>query len=181
MVVGFTMGIRYILLIAFAAILFSGCSVKNNFDVHLPKTTYPLDYKLANVNVQIANNQQKTGDIDVFDASFTENFQSSLLKALAETSMFDVNSNNIVSIKAMVLKKDTPMAGFTITIVVEVMYEIKNTHGNVLYHNIIHSKGVATVGDEFVGVKRGALANDRAIQNNIKLFIQDLENKKGKL
>lgn len=175
------MGIRYILLIAFTAIFFSGCSVKNNFDVHLPKTNYPLDYKLANINVQIANNQEKTGDIDVLNASFTEDLQNSLLKALTEASVFAVNSNNIVSIKALVLKKDAPMAGFTMTIIVEIMYEIKNTHGDLLYHNIIHSKGVATVSDEFVGAKRVALANDRAIQNNIKLFIKDLEDKKGKL
>ncbi len=157
---------------------FSGCSMKSNFNVMLPENYKPkqqFDYKLSNVNVQIASEKEKTGDLDIYNVTFPTLFEDSLVKVLNETKIFNKKSGNNIDIKVLVLKKEAPAAGFTIKIDTDVLYTIRNQDGKVLYNKTISAQGIATVSDEFVGMKRIVLANDRAIQNNIKLFIEDVQ------
>lgn len=161
-----------------AGVLFSGCSVKNNFDVVLPenyKAKKQFDYKLANVNVQLASENEKTGDLDIFSTTFSSSFEQSLLKALNETKIFDGKTGENIGIKVLVLKKDAPIGGFTMEIDTDIAYTIKTHSGKVLYNKVISAQGTATVGDEFIGAKRVILANDRAIQKSIKMFIDDAQ------
>lgn len=161
-------------------LLFSGCSMKNDFNVILPasyKAQKQHDYKLAAINVQLASESQKTGDLDVFDPSYSTSFENALNKALNDTNIFKNDSDRKVQIKVVVLKNDAPAMGLDMTISAEVIYEIKDQNGKLLYSNRINSQGLATVGDKFVGVERMILANDRAIQNNIKLFLDDVQSK----
>jgi len=159
------------------SIVFSGC-MKQDFNVALPENYKALkqhDYKVLNVNVQLASNSQKTGDLNILSSDYTLVFQDSLVKLLNDSKLFNATSKNNMHIKAIVLKNDLPAFGFDMTVLVDVLYEIKNQDGKVLYSNIISSNGLATVGDKFVGVERGYLANDRAIQNNLKQLLSDLE------
>lgn len=159
-------------------VLFSGCSVKNNFDVVLPenyKAKKQFDYKLANINVQLASENEKTGDLDIFSTTFPSSFEQSLLKALNETKIFDGKAGEKIDIKVLVLKKDAPIGGFTMAIDTDIAYTIKTYSGKVVYNKVISAQGTATVGDEFIGAKRVILANDRAIQKSIKMFIDDAQ------
>ena len=161
-------------------VLLSGCSVKNNFDVSFPSNFQVLqkNYKLSAVNAQLASENKKTGDLDVFDPEYTQKFEISLLKALKDTKLFDDTSHSSLQIKAVILQNDTPSLGLNMTVYTDILYEIKNQEGKVLYSKSIQAEGLATIGDEFVAFKRMVLANDRSVQNNIKLFIDDIKSKK---
>lgn len=164
-------------LLAFSMVLFSGCSMKNDFHVTLPNDykVKELDYALSQVNVQLANEQKKTGDLDVFDTEFADKYEKSLIEVLRTTKIFNNKSDNKINIKVLVLKNDAPSFGFDMTIYTEVEYTIKNNLGKTFYSKIISADGTATAGEKFAGVERMMLANDRAIRNNIKLFLDDIQ------
>lgn len=113
-------------------IFLSGCSIKNNFDVVLPEN-YQLkkqfDYKLANVNVQIASEKEKTGDLDIFSATYSSSFEQSLSKVLREIEMFNGKSGEALDIKALVLKNDAPIGGFTMTIDTDILISLEHITG----------------------------------------------------
>lgn len=94
-------------LLAFSMVLFSGCSMKNDFHVTLPNDykVKELDYALSQVNVQLANEQKKTGDLDVFDTEFADKYEKSLIEVLRTTKIFNNKSDNKINIKVLVLKK----------------------------------------------------------------------------
>ncbi len=166
-----------LIVLGLSVIFFSGCSMKNDFNVVLEdnyKVKQDFDYKLSKVNVQIASESNKTGDLDIFTTTFPKSFKNSLIKTLNETKIFKGNSNYI-DIKVLVLKKDAPNFGFTMMVDVDVQYTIKDDAGKVIYSNIITSKGVATTSEAFAGLERVNIANNRAVQNNIKLFINDVQ------
>lgn len=158
-------------------LLLSGCSMKNDFNVVLPKDykVKQLNYNLSKVNVQIASEKEKTGELDIFTTTFPGSFEDSLTKALNETKIFNNKSGNNIDIKVLVLKNDAPSMGFTMTVDTDVLYIIRSHAGKVIYNKTISAKGIATPSEKFSGVERMTLANDRAIQNNIKLFIDDVQ------
>lgn len=170
--------IVYTLGIIALMMIFTGCSVKNDFNVVLPenyKAAKQHDYKLATVNVQLATESQKTGDLDVFSDTYALSFQNALTKVLNDTKAFSDSSKFSVQVKATVLKNDGPTFGLDMTVYTDVSYEVKNQDGKIVYSKIITSQGLATGGEKFVALERITLATDRAVQNNIKLFIADIE------
>lgn len=158
-------------------LILSGCSVKNDFNVTLPANyqAQQKNYNLETVNAQLAAENKKTGDIDIFDEAYTQKFENSLTKVLNDTKFFKNDAQDSLRIKVLILKNDVPEFGFQISVYADVMYEIKNKDGKILYSRIIQSQGMATVGDEFVALNRVILANDRAVRNNIKLFVDDIK------
>lgn len=160
------------------AFLFSGCSMKSDFNVNLPKDykiKQQLNYKPSYINVQIASEKEKTGDLDIFETNFTTLFEDSLKKVFKETKIFNDDSDNNIKIKVLVLKIDGPAVGFSMTVYADVLYTIQDKNANVIYTKTISTAGVAGAGEAFMGIERYSIANNRAVQNNIKAFIDDLQ------
>jgi len=158
-------------------IFFSGCSMKNDFHVTLPKEykIKQLDYVLSGTNVQLANKQKSTGDLDIFDTEFTSKFEKSLKNVLNNSKIFSEQSDNKITIKVVILKNDAPAFGFDMDVYTDISYVIKSFSGKTIYDEVISAKGTATAGEEFAGVKRMILANNRSIKNNIKMFLDDIQ------
>lgn len=160
-------------------LMLSGCSVKNDFNLVLPANyqVQQKNYNLQAVNAQLAPDSKKTGDIDVFDPAYTQKFENALVKVLNDAKFFKNDAQNSLQIKVLILKNDAPAMGFDMSVDTDVLYEIKDQNGHTLYSKVIQSQGIATVGDEFVGLNRMILANDRAVRNNIQSFIDDIKSK----
>jgi hypothetical protein len=171
----------YLLGIIIIALLISGCSSKqSDFHVTLEKGYKPvkqLDYKLSSVTVEVVDKQKARGDLDIIVANYPLRFEHSLSRVLHETNMFINISKNDVKIKAKVLRHDIPNIPINIEVFTDVSYEIKSSDGKTIYSNVISSKGASSMDDSLVGLTRIVLANDRAVQNNIKLFIDDVQSK----
>lgn len=159
---------------------FTGCSVKNDFTVQM-ETNYEAvkqDYKLNGVIVQLASDSEKTGDLDIFDPEYALKIESSLTKTLTNAKVFKKNAEQSIRVRVKVLKNDAPAMGFTMTVYTDFLYEIKDQKGNSLYQKTISTEGIATIGEAFDAIERMMIANDRSVQNNIKLFMDDIKSKK---
>lgn len=166
--------------ICITVLILSGCSAHSDFSVVLEKGNKPLkqfDYKIDSVSVEIVDKEKARGDLDIITVNYTQRFEKSLSSVLHETNMFINISKNNVEIKAKVLRHDVPNIPINIEVFTDVFYEIKSFDGKTVYSNIISSKGSSSMNDSLVGLRRIVLASDRAVQNNIKLFIEDVQHK----
>ena len=71
---------------------------------------------------------------------------------------------------------ERPLVGFSLDVESQVKYHVTSKTENT---HTITALGTASVGDAFLGVERLRIANERAIQNNIKQFITEFS-KAGK-
>lgn len=170
---------KNVLALAILLLLFSGCSMKNDFNVNLPPdyTSQQFDYQLYNINVKAANDSQRTGPLELpfLPDSFLTSFQASLGTLIDNSGIFSNTSSNDIDIKVTILKNDIPFIGLDMSVETEIEYKIVDKNQEVLYRKVIASKGLATVGEKFVGVDRLMLANDRSVQNNMTLFLNDVQ------
>ena len=170
---------KNVLALAILLLLFSGCSMKNDFNVNLPPdyTSQQFDYQLYNINVKAANDSQRTGPLELpfLPDSFLTSFQASLGTLIDNSGIFSNTSSNDIDIKVTILKNDLPFIGLDMSVETEIEYKIVDKNQKVLYKKVIASKGLATVGEKFVGVDRLMLANDRSVQNNMTLFLNDVQ------
>ena len=166
----------------FVILPFTGC-LKNNFTVQLPSgyEVVQNDYKLKNISVQVASDSEKTGDLDFWtenSLNFTKKVEDSLIKVLTDNPFFLVGSEKSLLIDVQVLKNDAPLAGLKITVHTDFLYKITDQNGKILYENTISSFGTAEFKESFLGSNRVALANNRSVKRNIKLFLDDIRAKK---
>lgn len=96
------------------------------------------------------------------------------LKHLGVFEAIDAKYDIGVSLKEVT----KPLFGLSFTVETFVEYEIidRETRETV-FQEILHANGTATFSDAAIGVERLKIANERAGQENIKLFIGWLEDK----
>ena len=169
---------NYFSLAALMMMLLSGCAQKaqvSNMTVHVTDQT-----KIANANlkeslsVQTVSGGQETSPMwtsEVDDASFKKALEASLKSA----GFYSENAENRYYIIVHMLELDQPIAGFDMTVTAKVRYIIfdKKTDEK-LFDESLGIPYTATIGDAFYGVKRLQLANEGAIRENIKAFIDRL-------
>lgn len=155
--------------------LLSGC-FSHNLNVKIPEdyvVPKQINYNLLSVSSS-AKVDLATGDLDLVDTDLLELYKETLSKALVETGVFNNQSRHNIRIEANILKNDVPFAGFKMTCFTEISYKLIDEEDNTLYSKVISSEGTASVSDAYVADTRKYLITDRAIENNIKLFINAL-------
>lgn len=135
--------------------------------------TSPLNSELAvgSVNGGSSTNPMWTSEIS------SVHFAQALRNSLQSVGMLATNTSEArYALAADLLAVDQPVVGFNLTVRMRVRYILKKIATNkVLYNKIISSKGVATMGDSFFGVKRLRLANEEAARKNISKLIGELK------
>ncbi|MDQ1244964.1 MAG: hypothetical protein QG565_1305 [Campylobacterota bacterium] len=169
---------NYFSLAALMIILLSGCAQKaqvSNMTVHMNDQTKIANADLKeSLSVKTVSGGQETSPMwtsEVDDASFKKALEESLKSA----GFYSENAASSYYIIVHLLELDQPFAGFDMTVTAKVRYIIFNKKTEEkLFEESLGIPYTATVGDAFLGVKRLQLANEGAIRENIKAFIERL-------
>jgi hypothetical protein len=104
-----------------------------------------------------------------------QDFRAALETSLrASNYLADTAGGARYDVTAQLLNVDRPMVGFSMTSTSTVNYTVRGADGRVVLQEIIKAPGTAKMGDAFLGVERVRLANENAIRENIRQFIDKL-------
>jgi hypothetical protein len=103
-------------------------------------------------------------------------FKEALHHSLAVNKLLAPTDNDAKYIVNAELKGlDQPLMGFDVTVSAKVDYRVtKKDASELAFGNTVDSKYTAAFSDAYVGVERLRLANEGAIRNNIKTFLDRL-------
>ena len=108
-----------------------------------------------------------------------QHWKSALENALIRANAFDSSNDKKVAILVKVLEYAPPSGGFTMKTIVSAQYDILNTNdGSIVFTSTIKSEGVVPLDYAFLGLTRALESQNRAVQENIIQFIQQLETAK---
>ena len=103
-------------------------------------------------------------------------WQVSLLEALNRMAVFKDETKRKVNIQVKVLGIDVPSFGASFETAVTARYEIiDRASGSTIYTQEFSSTGLVPASYAFMGMMRARESGNRAVQNNIAMFLQTLE------
>lgn len=70
------------------------------------------------------------------------------------------------------LELKQPMVGLDMSVTSRARYSVTDASGKLIFDDTIAATGTAKMGEAFVGTERLRLANEYAIRENIKAFIE---------
>jgi len=102
-----------------------------------------------------------------------EVFQEALSNALQSRGL--LSSDGVYSLTAKLVKVEQPLFSFATTVTTHIVYTIKHrTTAEILFEKTMVAPASVKVSEEFVGVKRLRLANEKSATENIKMFLEEL-------
>jgi len=110
-----------------------------------------------------------TSQVD--DAGFKKALEDSL--AIAGYLATGNNANAPYTLSAELKELDQPLLGFTFDVKSSVVYKLSGNGSTKDYP--VTATGTATVSDAFVAIERLRIANEKSIQENIKVLLKELE------
>jgi hypothetical protein len=103
-----------------------------------------------------------------------QDFNQSLIESIEHSKIFSVKPDGAdYQITATLVHWFQPPAGFDFHTDLRVKYIIKRQN-DILFQKEIESHSVATVKEAFVGMKRSIMSYERAVKQNIELFINEI-------
>lgn len=99
-----------------------------------------------------------------------EDFQSALESSLAAAGYMG-SEGRPLTVSASLVDLRQPMVGFDMSVTSRVRYSV-TSGGRTVFDDTIAATGTATMGDAFAGVERLRIANEKSIQENIRMFLQ---------
>ena len=176
------------MLLAVCGIL-TGCTTLpplsfNVADISQAKTR--MEAEVKSVNVRVAQPQERTGNVRATEFEkltgggsgtvIADQWKSSLQDALDRKLLFKDNVQRTVTISVAILKFTAPDFSFTRFTEVEARYEVMDrASGQILWRHDINSEGRASVDEAFLGTTGFRLSINKAVQNNIRDFLDQLE------
>lgn len=141
---------------------------------------------MKSINVRVAQTQERTGNIRATEFErmsgggsgtvIADQWKSSLQDALDRKLLFKDNVQRTLTISVAILKFTAPNMSFTRFTEVEARYEVMDrASGKILWRREINSEGRASVGEAFLGSTGFRLSINKAVQTNIRDFIEQLE------
>ena len=177
---------RVVLSAAVLSVMLAGCAQQLpplNFSV--PNTGLserPLDAEVRSLTVTIGRPDEQVGPIEwaLIDVTgggtITAMWQTAMQEALDRTLIFRDGGTKKVSIAVKILKLDSPGVGFDMTTDAVARYEvIDRTNGDIIFTQDVVASGTTPLGHAFLGIVRLRESVNRAVQNNISLFLQAAE------
>lgn len=106
----------------------------------------------------------------------SEDFQKALESSLQSLGLLsDDPAKAKAEITANLQALDRPLAGLDMSVTSKVRYSAKSTSDQkVIFDDTVAATGTAKFGDALVGVQRLKLANEAAMKENIKAFVERL-------
>ncbi len=101
-----------------------------------------------------------------------EAFEQALTDSLINFGLYN-STNGRYQLEAELLALEQPMMGFSFTVNSVIEYKVHKDNSSV-FEKTIKASGTATTGDTIIGVERLKIANERAIKNNIRMFIDEV-------
>ncbi|MEQ4644683.1 UDP-N-acetylglucosamine acyltransferase [Providencia vermicola] len=170
---------RKLLLICFSIIALSGCqSVPPlNFVVQdIQPSKHKIDAELKSISVSLASPSEKKGDIEAGMEVVPAFWKSALEDALAKNSIFKDDVTKKANLSVKVLALNAPSFGAEMKTISIAKYQIiDRANGEILYSSEITSDGIVPFNYAFLGVVRARESVNRAVQNNIKKFLEQLD------
>jgi hypothetical protein len=158
------------------AVFLTGCASPANYQAmtvaprgEAPNPAYKEKLAVRNVYGGQGTNPLWTSQVS------NEAFKSALQDSLDAAGYGARKGNPTYYIDANLQKLDQPFIGLSFTVHSTVTYHL--TGGDKDREYPISAEGTATASDQFLGVERLRIANERAIQNNIEAFLKDLRRK----
>jgi hypothetical protein len=101
-------------------------------------------------------------------------FNQSLIESIKNSKIFSVKPSNAdYDITAVLVHWFQPPYSFTFHSDLRVIYMIKQ-QDKVLFEKEIESHSIATMNDAFIGSERAIISLERAVKQNIELFIIEI-------
>jgi hypothetical protein len=159
-----------------------------NFSVpSVGPATQKVDAELRSITVTLARPDEQLGRMDVTLAEtsgmgpgsglgVSSAWRTALEEALNRMVIFRDDAARKVSLQVKVLKLEGPMFGATMTTDTAARYEVINrANGDIIFITDVSASGTTPFDHAFLGAIRARESINRAVQNNIALFLQQLE------
>ena len=178
--------LRHVALAVSGALLLAGCAPKLppiNFSVpNAGLSESRQDAEVKSLTVTLGRPDEQVGPIDweYTDISggggITAAWHTAMQEALDRTLIFRDDGTKKISIAVKILKLDAPEVGFAMTTDAVARYEIiDRVNGDIIYTQDIATSGTTPLDYAFLGLTRMRESINRAVQNNISLFLQAAE------
>lgn len=169
----------FLLCTAFAALAACNAPPPLNFtpnNVGLSQTKH--NASLVKTTVTIASKEEAKGKIDAAgaEAGVAMLWQTALEDAMVRMALFKDDAPIRLSLVVKILELDMAGAGFTMKSSSIARYElIDRNSGDIVFTTDIETDGRSPAGEDFMGANRARHSINRAVQNNIAVFLQQLE------
>ena len=139
-----------------------------------PSRTH-LDADLRTITVTAGRPDETTGPLPI-DQGTLGVWKEALQEAITRMAIFNDDSRRRVSLQVKILKIEIPTAGISFTTNTDARYElVDRSTGSIILSQQISSSGTTPGDFAYLGFARARESVNRAVQNNIALFLQSLE------
>jgi len=122
--------------------------------------------KIANVSGGTATNPLLWSEVASGD------FRQALESSLKATGYLGATADAPLSLTAAMLELKQPMAGLDMSVTSRVRYSVTDASGRIVFDDTVAATGTAKFGEALAGAERLRMANEYAIRENIKAFIE---------
>lgn len=161
-------------------VVFSGCftppaNPTPQFDFSLPNVSVSskkINAELKSLNVHFAKEYSPDKNLRVIPNIW----KIAMLEAIDSMAVFKDDSKNKLNISVKILDMDMPLFGGSMRTGVLAQYDLINrANGNVIYSEEVESEGIVEFSYSFYGYDRSIESINRAIKNNIAIFLEDIK------
>lgn len=159
--------------------LLTGCvsAPPLNFSLqNIEPSRHSMDADLRSVSVSFAAPSEQTGEVPSNGEGIPLLWERALVEAVNKRSVFDDDSANKVNLFVKIKQLDPPAGGITMVTDATASYLlVSRKSGATLLEETITTKGSVPPGYAFAGYVRAKESINRAVQNNIREFIERLD------
>ncbi|MBK5541460.1 UDP-N-acetylglucosamine acyltransferase [Pseudomonas sp. TH05] len=165
-----------VLIGALAVAFLAGCASPPplNFSVQgLEPSTQKIDADLKSISVSFAGPSETRGEIPSSGEGVPGLWESSLREGVNRIAVFDDDSARKVNVFVKITELDIPGGGVSMTTKARAIYQIVNRKtGKVIYEREVSNIGTVSGTYAFYGVTRLKESINRAVQENIRIFLE---------
>jgi hypothetical protein len=169
---------------ALALVFLAGCASPPplNFSVQgLEMATNKIDADLRSMSVSFAGPNEARGEIPSNGEEVPRFWESGLREGVNRISVFDDDSTNKVNIFVKITELDIAGGGVTMTSKARATYQIVNRKsGKIIYEKEVYTTGSVPGTYAFSGATRIKESINRAVQQNIRVFLDAISTAKLK-
>jgi hypothetical protein len=99
-------------------------------------------------------------------------FRQALESSLKATGYLGATDSAPLSLTAAMLELKQPLAGLDLSVTSRVRYSVTDASGRLVFDETVAATGTAKMGESLMATERLRLANEYAVRENIKAFIE---------
>lgn len=159
--------------------LLTGCQTPPPLNFSVPnvgKSNKRIDAEVKSMTVTLARADEVTGKMPSNMNGVAQTWQVAIIEAINKMVIFTDDAKKRLNLSVKVMSLDIPGAGFSVTTNTTAVYELMDrASGDVIYSRSISSQGAVPADFAFDFRARRIESVNRTVQNNITMFLQDLE------